>query len=105
MARKTIAGKTIEVTDEGYLVNPNDWDQEIAKELAAEEGIAELSEQHWKVIDFLRKDFQERGSVAGVRRLNRVAGISTKELYELFPHTPIKKAAKIAGLPKPTSCV
>lgn len=105
MPTKTIAGKTVEVTEEGYLVNMNDWTEDMAAELAKEEGIETLTEAHWKVIRFLRDDYKAKGQIPTIRRLKNEGGIPTKDLYELFPEGPIKKAARIAGLPKPESCV
>ncbi len=105
MPTKTLAGKTVEVTDEGYLVNANDWTEEMAPELAKEEGIDNLTDGHWKVIHYLRQVYSEKGQIPTIRNLKKQGGIPTKELYELFPEGPIKKAAKIAGLPKPQSCV
>ena len=104
MATKEIAGKTVNVTEEGYLTDPSQWTREVAQAIAAEEGIA-LTDAHWKVIDFLKKDFAEAGVLASMRRINKTGGIATKDLYDLFPDGPLKKAARIAGLPKPTSCV
>lgn len=89
---------------DGHLANRSEWNRAIAQALAAELGI-ELTDAHWKILEFLRKDFEDKGVVPGMRRLNKVGGIPTKELYELFPDGPIKKAALIAGLPKPASCV
>jgi len=105
MPVKEIAGVQVEVDDDGFMTNPDQWTKEIAVELAKEEGIDELTEGHWKVIEFMRKDFQEKGTVSTIRRLNKVGGIPTKELYALFPNGPAKKAAKIAGLSKPQGCV
>ncbi|GBF12124.1 TusE/DsrC/DsvC family sulfur relay protein [Tepidibacillus infernus] len=105
MAEKLIAGFTVDVNEEGYLTNPAQWNKEIAVELAKEVGIEELTERHWKVIEFLQKDFQENGKLPTIRRVNKVGGISTKELYELYPDGPLVKAAKVAGLSKPASCV
>lgn len=104
MATKEIAGKTINVTEEGYLTDQSQWTKEVAQAIAAEEGIT-LTDAHWRVIDFLRKDFAETGVLASMRRINKTGGIPTKDLYDLFPEGPLKKAARIAGLPKPTSCV
>lgn len=104
MATKEIAGKTLQVTEEGYLIDPAQWTKEVAQAIAAEEGIT-LTDAHWKIIDFLRKDFAETGVLASMRRINKTGGIPTKDLYDLFPEGPLKKAARIAGLPKPTSCV
>ena len=104
MTTKEIAGKTISITEEGYLTDSSQWTREVALAIAAEEGIA-LTDAHWKVIDFLKKDFAETGVLASMRRINKTGGIPTKELYDLFPDGPLKKAARIAGLSKPTSCV
>lgn len=105
MATKEILGKTIEIDDDGNLKNLDDWNEEIAKELAKEEGIAELTERHWKVINFMREVFKEKGDAPSIRKLTKESGVDTKELYELFPKGPAKKAARIAGLPKPKGCV
>ncbi|PYJ76590.1 MAG: sulfur relay protein DsrC [Verrucomicrobia bacterium] len=104
MSQKQIAGVTIDVNDEGYMTNHAQWNRDVAAALAKEEGI-DLTEGHWKVLDFIDKDFKEKSAVPGMRRMNKVGGIETKELYSLFPNGPIKKATKIAGYPKPVSCV
>jgi tRNA 2-thiouridine synthesizing protein E len=104
MSQKQIAGVTLDVDDEGYLTNHSQWTRDIAEALAQEEGIT-LTESHWKVLEFIDRDFQEKGAVPGMRRMNKIGGIPTKELYSLFPDGPIKKAAKISGYPKPASCV
>ena len=105
MPAKEFGGKTIEVDDEGFLVNREDWNEDIAAAIAKEEGLPELAEQHWKVIHFIQKEFQEKGTAPSIRRLKNTGGIPIKELYALFPNGPAKKAAKIAGLPKPMGCV
>lgn len=104
MATKEIAGVTVDVTEDGYLTDPSQWTREIAQAIAAEEGIV-LSDAHWKVIDFLKKDFAATGALASMRRIQKTGGIPTKDFYTLFPDGPLKKAARIAGLPRPTSCV
>lgn len=105
MAEKKIAGYTVEVDAAGFMTNPEQWNKEIAIELAKEEGIDNLGDGHWKVIEFMRKDYKEKGVVPTIRRINKVGGIDIKELYALFPNGPAKKAAKIAGLKKPEGCV
>ena len=105
MAQKNIAGVTVDVNEEGYLSDSSQWTKEMAAEIAKEEGIKELTDGHWKVIEFLRKDAEESESSPTIRRLKKVGGIETKVLYELFPEGPLKKATKISGLPKPASCV
>ena len=104
MPNKEIAGKSITLNDEGYLTDHDQWDEAVAVAIAQEEGI-ELTDGHWKVLRFIASDFTEKQAVPGMRRMNKVGGIPTKELYQLFPNGPIKKAARIAGFPKPASCV
>jgi tRNA 2-thiouridine synthesizing protein E len=105
MATRDIAGVTVDVNEEGYLTDPGQWTREIAAVLAQETGIGDLTDGHWKVIDFLQADYQEKGVMPTIRRVKNAGGIPTKELYELFPGGPLKLSSKIAGLPKPASCV
>jgi len=105
MAPLEIAGKTIELDADGHLANITDWNENLAKELAKLEGINELTERHWIVINFMHKEFQAKGDAPSIRKLTKESGVSTKELYELFPGGPAKKAAKIAGIPKPKGCI
>lgn len=100
-----ILGKQLELDADGNLKNMADWNEDVAKELAKEEGIEELTERHWAVINFMRKEFQEKGDAPSIRKLTKESGVNTKELYELFPKGPAKKAARIAGLPKPKGCI
>ncbi len=105
MPVREIAGKTVEFDGEGFMVNPDDWTPEIAEELAKEEGIDQLTDLHWKVIEFCRSDFQTRGEPPTLRRITKAGGVPTKELFALFPKGPAKKVARIAGLGKPQGCV
>lgn len=105
MSTKTYAGKSVEVNDEGFLLNPDDWTEEMAPELAKEVGIDSLNETHWKVIRFLREDFKEKGQIPSLRRIKNAGGVPTKDVYDAFPDGPAKKAAMIAGLGKPQGCV
>ena len=105
MSDKTIAGKTVQVDAEGFLVNPEDWNEEMAPELAKEFEINELTDAHWKVINFMRSDFKEKGQIPSIRRMKNAGGIPTKDLYDMFPDGPAKKAAKISGLGKPQGCI
>ena len=104
MPQKQINGFTLDVNEEGYLINRAQWNRDVAAALAQELGIT-LTDAHWKVLDFIDRDFKEKGVVPGMRRMNKIGGIPTKDLYALFPDGPIKKAALIAGYPKPVSCV
>jgi dissimilatory sulfite reductase related protein len=95
----------VEVNEEGFLVNPDDWNEDIAAHIAKQEGINELTDDHWKVIRFMRNDFVERGQIPTIRRLKTAGGIPIQDIYKLFPDGPAKKAAKISGLGKPQGCV
>jgi tRNA 2-thiouridine synthesizing protein E len=102
---KEILGKSLAIDADGNLVNLTDWNENIALELAKEEGINELTEKHWQVINYMRKVFSESGDAPSIRKLTKESGVDTKELYALFPKGPAKKAARIAGLPKPKGCI
>lgn len=94
----------VEFTPEGFLVDSTRWSAELAEGLAASIGV-ELTPQHWALIEFARKDYAETGASPNIRRLTRGAGISTKEIYGLFPKAPGKCTALVAGLPKPVGCI
>ncbi len=100
-----LAGKTLTLDNDGNLANCNDWNEAIACELATQEGLDELTPQHWAVITYMRAVFHKEGDAPSIRRLTRESGVDTKTLYKLFPKGPAKKAARIAGLPKPKGCI
>ncbi|HEU5338519.1 MAG TPA: TusE/DsrC/DsvC family sulfur relay protein [Sulfuricaulis sp.] len=107
----TVAGKTIETDEEGYLANRTDWSEEVAKEMAKADN-CDLSQNHWEVLNFLREYYDEYQIAPAVRVLTKAIGKklgpdkgNSKYLYELFPYGPAKQACKYAGLPKPTGCV
>ncbi|HUW88354.1 MAG: TusE/DsrC/DsvC family sulfur relay protein [Candidatus Nanopelagicaceae bacterium] len=99
-----IAGKQVNVNEEGFLTKYDEWDEEIAKALAVQIEI-DLTDEHWKAIRFLREDYKTEGETATSRRVQTVGGIPVKEQFALFPKKPAKKMAYIAGLPKPKGCV
>ncbi len=105
MANRNICGEIIEVNEEGFMTNPNQWNKDIAVEIAREEGIADLTPDHWKVIEYCRQSAASTGKAPTIRTITMNAGVSTKELFTLFPKGPAKKVAKIAGLGKPEGCV
>lgn len=100
-----IAGKTLALDKDGHLANLQDWNEDVARQIAASEGVPDLTEDHWKVINYMRKVFVEEGDAPSIRRLTNQSGVPTKLLYSLFPKGPAKKAARIAGLPKPKGCI
>jgi TusE/DsrC/DsvC family sulfur relay protein len=104
MPTTSIDGHQIHVDAEGFMTDPQEWSEPLAKSLAHQIGL-ELTDQHWKAIRFLREDYQQQGETATVRRISTVGGIPTKELFALFPQKPAKKLAYVAGLPKPHGCV
>jgi tRNA 2-thiouridine synthesizing protein E len=111
MGTINVNGKELEVDEEGYLSNLNDWEPEVAEYMAKDEG-TELTENHWEVINFLREYYEEYQIAPAVRVLTKAIGKklgkdkgNSKYLYELFPYGPGKQACKYAGLPKPTGCV
>jgi len=97
--------ETIERNEEGFLINPTDWSKEIAVEIAQGENIPELTDAHWKVIEFARANAEKSGAAPTLRQITQGAGVPTKELFKLFPKGPAKKVAKISGLGKPEGCV
>ena len=103
MAEKTIAGVAVQLNDEGYMTDASEWTKEIAAELAKEEGI-ELSDKHFEVLEFLR-NANAKGETLTIRRVGKSGITDIKGLYQLFPGGPLKHSSKIAGIPKPTSCV
>lgn len=94
----------IQMDAEGFLVDYRTWTPYLAELLAEKEGLA-LTDQHWKVIYFARDEFMKNGDAPTLRRITKESGVSTREMYALFPDGPAKKAARIAGLKKPTGCI
>ncbi len=104
MALATLADREVHVDEEGFMTEYDEWDEDLAKALAANIGI-ELTEAHMAAIRFLREDYKENGVTPTLRRVTNEGGIPTKELFNLFPKKPAKKMAYIAGVPKPAGCV
>jgi dissimilatory sulfite reductase related protein len=105
MSNTIIASTEVELNDDGFFVNPEQWTEDMAPELARRDGIDDLTDAHWKVIRFMRSEYFEKGTGPTVRALGKTSGVTVKELYQLFPKGPAKIAARIAGIPKPRGCV
>lgn len=105
MPTKVYAGTGVTVSDEGFFTDPEQWQEGMAPEIAAEAGIGALSEQHWQVIKHMRHEYETKGTGPTVRALGKTSGVRIKELYQLFPKGPAKLAARIAGIPKPRGCI
>lgn len=99
-----IAGKQVDVNEEGFLTKYDEWNEDIARALAKQIEI-EMTDAHWNIIKFLREDFKTQGETATSRRVQTVGGVPVKDQFVLFPKKPAKKMAYIAGLPKPKGCV
>lgn len=99
-----IADREVHVDEEGFLTDPSEWDEDLARVLASNIGI-ELTEDHLTVLRFLREDQAAQGETPTLRRVARAGGFDTKQLFQLFPKKPAKKMAYIAGLQKPVGCV
>ncbi|MEQ8238621.1 MAG: TusE/DsrC/DsvC family sulfur relay protein [Cyclobacteriaceae bacterium] len=98
-----IANRPVELNEQGYLKNMDQWDKEIAREIATEEGI-DLKDRHFEILGYLRTE-QEKGTALSIRRVGKSGVVDIKEFYQLFPNGPLKKASRIAGIPKPASCI
>ena len=104
MPTTTIAGTDVQVDDEGFLTEFDEWTEPVGETLAAAIGI-EMTQEHWNIVKFLRDDYLDQGETATIRRVSTVGGFPTKSLFTLFPKKPAKKMAYVAGLPKPKGCI
>jgi tRNA 2-thiouridine synthesizing protein E len=104
MTTTTIAGHQVDVNEEGFLTEPDQWSEDLAPELAHLIGL-ELTDAHWRLIRFLREDYTAQGETATLRRVSTQTGTPVKDLFVLFPVKPAKKMAYVSGLPKPKGCV
>jgi dissimilatory sulfite reductase related protein len=105
MTMTLIADAPVDVDAEGFLTNPEQWNEQIAQAIATANGVPELSDRHWLVVRFMRERYLESGNAPSIRSLGKESGVPIKELYQLFPRGPAKLAAKIGGIPKPKGCI
>jgi tRNA 2-thiouridine synthesizing protein E len=96
---------SIEVDEDGFMQEPDKWNETVAAAIATTEGVEGLSEEHWKVVNYLRDYYLKFGVAPMIRKLCKETGFKLNKIYELFPSGPAKGACKVAGLPKPTGCV
>lgn len=101
----TLELSALKLDAEGFMTDKSQWTKEIAEAIAAQEGLEVLTEAHWKIIDFCRKTGEQTGKAPTLRTITDGTGLTTKELFTLFPKGPAKKVAKISGLGKPEGCV
>ncbi|HZE07021.1 MAG TPA: TusE/DsrC/DsvC family sulfur relay protein [Solirubrobacteraceae bacterium] len=105
MTTTLLSDTPVELDGEGFFVHPEQWTREMAPEIARANGIPELTDRHWQVIDFMRETYLKKGAAPSIRTLGKASGVPIKELYQLFPKGPAKLAAKIGGIPKPRGCI
>jgi TusE/DsrC/DsvC family sulfur relay protein len=100
-----VDGKEIEFDKEGFMVDPAGWDEKVAAAIAGEEGVAQMSDKHWSVVNFIRGYWKEHDLAPPVRMICKECGVSVRDVYKLFTSGPARGACRIAGLPKPDGCV
>ena len=105
MATIEIEGKVFEVDGDGFLSQPEIWNEEVASLFAKQDGIAEMNEKHWAIVNIIRRNYEEKGMAPMIRVICQETGVRLREIYELFPLGPARGACRIAGLPKPDGCV
>jgi dissimilatory sulfite reductase related protein len=101
----TLPAAPVELDADGFFVHPEQWTDDMAREIACANGVDELTSAHWRVIRVMRAAYLDTGRSPSVRALGRISGVPVRELYRLFPKGPANLAAKIAGVPKPHGCV
>lgn len=100
-----VDGRSYDVDEDGFLQEPDRWNEDVAKDFAKSEAIEVLTEAHWRVISYIRNYYNQFGIAPMVRKLCKESGCTLSQMYQLFPSGPAKGACKLAGLPKPTGCV
>jgi TusE/DsrC/DsvC family sulfur relay protein len=105
MPALTQGNVTVEVDEDGFMQEPDQWNEDVAKVLASTEGVNDLTDDHWKIVHYLRNYYLQFGVAPMIRKVCKETGYDLKKIYELFPSGPAKGACKVAGLAKPTGCV
>lgn len=105
MATIELEEMVLEVDGDGFLTQPEIWNEEVARQIAKIDGITEMNEKHWAIIKIIRDNYEEKGMAPMVRTICQEAGVRLREIYELFPLGPARGACRVAGLPKPDGCV
>jgi dissimilatory sulfite reductase related protein len=104
MATIELEGRVFEVDGDGFLAQPEVWDDKVADLIAKHDGI-EMNEKHWAIVNVIRKNWEEKGMAPMIRVICQETGVRLREIYELFPLGPARGACRVAGLPKPDGCV
>lgn len=100
-----VGDKSLEIDEDGFIQNPEEWDKDVAVALAKTEGVEEMTDEHWHLVNYLHEYYKKFGVAPMIRKLCKESGFKLNKVYELFPSGPAKGACKVAGLPKPTGCV
>ena len=100
-----LGGKQLEIDEDGFIQDPDQWDENVAADLAKTEGVDDLTDEHWVVVNYLRNYYLKFGIAPMIRKVCKETKFDLKKIYELFPSGPAKGGCKVAGLPKPTGCV
>jgi tRNA 2-thiouridine synthesizing protein E len=100
-----VSSKKIEFDPDGFMLQPELWDDEVAQAIAREDGIEEMEEKHWAIVRFIREYWEEHDLAPAVRLLCKEGGVTVRQVYKLFTLGPARGACRIAGLPKPDGCV
>lgn len=99
------SGKKIEFNEDGFMLRPELWDDEVASAIARQDGIDEMGEKHWAIVRFIREYWEEQDLAPQVRVLCKATGVTVRQIYALFTLGPARGACRVAGLPKPDGCV
>lgn len=105
MADFKVGDRVLEIDEDGFIQDPDAWDEDVANALAQTEGVDSMGDDHWKLVNYIRNYYKEFGSAPMIRKLCKETGFKLNKIYEMFPSGPAKGACKVAGLPKPTGCV
>ena len=105
MAKANLGGMEIEIDEDGFIQEPDKWNESVAEDLAKTENAYPMGEDHWKLVNYLRDYYLKFEIAPPIRMLCKKTGFDLKNIYQLFPGGPAKGACKVAGLPKPTGCV
>jgi tRNA 2-thiouridine synthesizing protein E len=101
--KKVIANREIDVNEEGYLVEFTQWDREVCECIAGECNVV-MTERHYEVVEYLQEKHHKEEPLS-IRGIKKSGVVDIKEFYNLFPGGPLKISTKIAGIPKPKSCI
>jgi tRNA 2-thiouridine synthesizing protein E len=100
-----IENTILEVDGDGFMSKPEEWNKDVAMLIAKYDGIEEMSEKHWAIVNIIRQNYEEKGNAPMIRTICKETGLRLREIYELFPLGPARGACRVAGLPKPDGCV